>query len=495
MKTDLYIGRGDGIRFDGPFTVAQIDDMVRKDESVADKLSRKVMHPGMGEHWQDVNYDYLPRFDVDFQPEIEAILAARQTSPSTVFSGPNNSGKSLILKQLVKVLGHRACLLTCNRYSQIDVINTQQSHGSDERRQHHDQIVNQLESGHFHDDQNPRQLEQLIRGLTDDKQDRLFALAGELLGSKVQILRTDEARMRMSPWYVDIDGQSLKYASSGTRLLFMLLGHLLDDYYHVALLDEPELGLSPRIQGALARALYDKGIREKYFAQLKQVFVVTHSHLFLDHAALTNNFIVQKNGAVVSTRQVKSVAELHELQFRMLGNDLEHLYMPAAVVVVEGKSDTSYLARLFALHIPSRRISIAVAHGAGGAPDKVQTLSEGFGELQTSPYQPRIFVLLDSRQSTKRASLLRQGVHDNNIHTWTKNGIEWFYPRPHVAAAFKCTEADLVGVDFEADALTIGSITLSKAKLAEAVVARMTVEDVLDAEVTTFLDKVARSTT
>lgn len=495
MKADLYVGRGDGVHFDGPFTVAQIDDMVRKDESIADKLSRKVKHPGMGEYWQDVNYEYLPRFDIDFQPEIEALLATRHASPSTVFSGPNNSGKSLILKQMVATLGHRACLLTCNRYSQIDVINTQQASGSDERRQHHENIVNQLESGHFHDDQNPRQLEQLIRGLTDDKQDQLFVLAGELLGTTVQILRTDQARTRMSPWYVDIDGQSLKYASSGTRLLFTLLGHLLDDYYHVALLDEPELGLSPRIQGTLARALYDKGVREKYFPHLKQVFVVTHSHLFLDHTALPNNFIVQKSGAIVSTRQVRSVAELHELQFRMLGNNLEHLYMPAAVVVVEGKSDTSYLARLFALHVPIRRISIAVAHGAGGAPDKVQTLSEGFGELQTSPYQARIFVLLDSRQSTKRASLLRQGVLDNNIHTWTKNGIEWFYPKPHVAAAFKCTDAELVGVDLEADPITIGSITLSKAKLAEAVVARMTLEDELDAEVKTFLDKVTRSTT
>lgn len=495
MKADLYVGRGDGIHFDGPFTVVQIDDMVRKDESIVNKLSRKVKHPGMGEHWQDLNYDHLPRFDVAFQPEIEALLAERQASLSTVFSGPNNSGKSLILKQMVTTLGHRACLLTCNRYSQIDVINTQQTHGSDERRQHHDQIVNHLESGHFHDDQNPRQLEQLIRGLTDDKQDQLFALAGELLGANVQMLRTDQTRMRTSPWYVDIDGQSLKYASSGTRLLFMLLGHLLDDYYHAALLDEPELGLSPRIQGALARALYDQGMREKYFPHLKQVFVVTHSHLFLDHAALPNNFVVQKSGAVVSTRQVKSVAELHELQFRMLGNDLEHLYMPAAVVVVEGKTDTSYLARLFALHIPSRRISIAVAHGAGGVPDKVQTLSEGLGDLQTSPYQRRIFVLLDSRQSTKRARLLRQGVLDSNIHTWTKNGIEWFYPKPHVAAAFRCTEADLAGVDLEGDPLTIGSITLSKAKLAEAVVARMSLEDVLDAELVSFLDKVRRSTT
>ena len=169
MKADLYIGRGDGVRFDGPYTVAQIDEKVQQDASVADKLSRKVAHPGLGLHWEEVNFDQLLRFRVEFVPDIEALIALRRDCPSTVFSGPNNSGKSLILKQLASKLDHRACLLTCNRYSPIDVINTQPAHGSDERKQHHAMVVGQLESGHYHDDMNPRQLEQLIRGLTDDQ--------------------------------------------------------------------------------------------------------------------------------------------------------------------------------------------------------------------------------------------------------------------------------------------------------------------------------------
>ena len=91
----------------------------------------------MGLHWEEVSYDHLPRFNVEFDPEIEALIASRKDCPSTVFSGPNNSGKSLILKQMLSALNHRACLLTCNRYSPIDVINTQPAHGSDERKQHY----------------------------------------------------------------------------------------------------------------------------------------------------------------------------------------------------------------------------------------------------------------------------------------------------------------------------------------------------------------------
>ena len=493
MKADLYIGRSDGANFDGPYTVTQIDEKVRQDESVEDKLFRKVSHPGMGPSWQEVHYDHLPRFNVDFKPEIESLIASRENCPSTVFSGPNNSGKSLIIKGMASELGHRTCLLTCNRYSPIDVINTQPAHGSDERKQHYDMIMNQLESGQYHDDHNPRQLEQLIRGLTDAQQDSLLALAGEMLGSKIQMLRMDSTRERMSPWYVDIDGRSLKYASSGTRLLFMLLGHLFDDYFHVALVDEPEIGLSPKIQAALARALYNTEIRKKYFPHLQQVFVVTHSHLFLDREVLSNNYIVEKTGDVVTTRPVKTTAELHELQFRMLGNDLDHLYMPAAVVVVEGPCDT-FMSRLFTLHIPNRRLSMVVSHGDGRIPEKVQTLSEGFGNLATSPYRPRLFVVLDAMYNMKKSALERQGVLPDNIHVWTKNGIEWYYPKKHVAAAFKCSEVDLAGVDLGLERITVAATTYTKADLAKFVIPRVTLDDSLDAELTTFLDKVKTAT-
>ena len=492
MKAEWFVGLDNGIDFEGPLTLAQLDKKISSDESVEEKIFRMVREPGIGLTYDKVRYSSIPRFTIEFHPDIDALIASRQSKIATVFSGPNNSGKSLLLKHLFASLGPKSCLLTSNRFSPIDTINSRTSN-PDERRQVYDLFINHQQAGNYHDDLNPRQLEQLIAGLNNSKQDKLFEIAGQLLGSKI-LLQQTELNNKLSPWYVDIDGQSLKYASSGTRLLFTLLGNLLDEYFSVVLIDEPELGLSPRIQAVLAQALYDSDTRQKYFPHLKQVFVVTHSHLFLDRNVLSNNYIVEKTADVVSYRPVQSIAELHQLQFGMLGNDLDHLFMPAAVVVVEGPCDAAYLTRIFALHISNRRISIVVAHGDGGALAKVNTLAEGFGDIHSSPYRTRLFVVLDAMHSAKKSRLIGQGVLDNNIQVWRSNGIEYYYPKKRVAAAFKCDEAELQGADLGAEPVTIKSISMSKSDLAKTVVPQVTVDDPLDPEILEFLKKVKQAT-
>lgn len=492
MKVEWYIGLDNGNDFEGPLTLAQLDERINRDESVEQKIFRKVREPGIGFAYQKIRYSDIPRFPIEFRPDIDAIIASRQNKIATILSGPNNSGKSLLLKHFFASLGPKSCLLTCNRFSTIDVINSRTA-DPNERAQAYDSFIHHQQAGNYHDDLNLRQLEQLIAGLNNEKQDKLFEIAGQLLGSKISLQQTEKDN-RISPWYVDIDGQSLKYASSGTRLLFTLLGNLLDEYFPIVLIDEPELGLSPRIQAVLARALYDTDTRQKYFPHLKQVFVVTHSHLFLDRNVLSNNYIVEKAGDVVSCRSVQSIAELHQLQFGMLGNDLEHLFMPAAVVVVEGPCDTTYLARIFALHIPNRRISIVVAHGDGGALAKVNTLAEGFGDIHSSPYRPRLFVVLDAKHSAKKARLVGHGLLDDNIQVWRNNGIEYYYPKKRVAGAFRCDETELRGVDLGTEPVTIKSISMSKVDLANAVVPKVDVDDPLDPEISEFLEKVKQAT-
>lgn len=100
MKAEWFIGLDNGSDFDGPFTVHQIDQKVQLDESLEEKIFRKVREPGIGFQFEKFHYTDLPRFMVDFTPDIDTLIAYRRDRISTVFSGANNSGKSLLLKHL-----------------------------------------------------------------------------------------------------------------------------------------------------------------------------------------------------------------------------------------------------------------------------------------------------------------------------------------------------------------------------------------------------------
>ena len=135
-----------------------------------------------------------------------------------------------------------------------------------------------------------------------------------------------------------------------------------------------------------------------------------------------------------------------------------------------------------------------MAHGDGKALDKVKTLAEGFGELHSSPYRPRLFVVLDSKHSAKKSRFCDLGVQQDNIQVWKNNGIEYYYPKKHVATSFMCDEWELQGADLGAEPITVKSITMSKVELANRIVPKVTLEDQLDPEILEFLAKLKRAT-
>src|SRR3954470_23662595 len=47
-----------------------------------------------------ISYSSIARVNVEFAPEVEAFYASRQGKAMTVLAGPNNGGKTLLLKQL-----------------------------------------------------------------------------------------------------------------------------------------------------------------------------------------------------------------------------------------------------------------------------------------------------------------------------------------------------------------------------------------------------------
>ena len=490
QKNEWYYADEEKSEWVGPMTLGQLDGL-RESGTIEDytDVVNKQMLKQEGPQASGIRYAAIARINVDFTPSIEGFFEARKNHESTVLSGPNNSGKTLLLKQLFSLVGPTGYLLGCNRFSHVDVLNTREV-DKHQHRTHYDSFLHEFHTSRQNTENNRLNLQEVITSLNDTARSKLFSVAEELLGNSFSLKKTD-ADNTFSPYYVDVDGENLRYSSTGTRLVLLLLGVILDERFSTLLLDEPEIGLSPRIQLSLAKFLYDPDRRREFCPHLKQVFISTHSHLFLDINHLGNNFLISKAGNSVSISAATSPSDVHQLQFSMLGNELESLFLPSAIVVVEGDSDVTFLRKVFQTKISDRKVTVVAGGGDGGIQNKLNFLREAFGEIADSPYHDRLFVVLDKTHSLKKDRLVNQGVAANNIFVWSENGIEYFYPVSLLAEAFRCDVSDVALISLESDPIVHNGIRFTKRKLASFVTDRVESRNELPEEIEGLLASVS----
>lgn len=414
----------------------------------------------------------MKKHEIVFDPTIPRFNALRAGRPLTTIAGANNTGKSLVLKFLKQQLGKSAYLIGPNRFYHV-------YHFSSGLRDPNqlDQFENQFNQTFAQDQHNHEQnffdLNQIIIGLSNKQRSELFKLCGELLGCKLVMRRVAEDN-ELSPSYIDMDGQNLAVGSTGTRLLMTMLGICMDDRFSTILIDEPELGLSPKVQQALVSFLTDPIERSKYFPHLASVFVATHSHLFLNRTDIESNFVVSKQSEKVTISQIGSISEFHRLQFNLLGNSLEAIFLPSAILITEGKTDAEYIDRLMGTRFPHNKISVS---SSGGDPKRrIQGLKDAFGDLSRSPLRSRIFVVLDSvHQPGLVSDLTEMGVMAENIVVWNKNGIEYVYPNSIMCSVFNCSSERLAELNITGDIVSLNGIQRKKNELKAEVIGKLVI--------------------
>jgi hypothetical protein len=166
-------------------------DALRKNGTIQDYT--KVINLQMmrqGGMPQGIPFCLISRVNVDFGPTIEELRNAREGKPTTVLSGPNNCGKTLLLKQLFLNFGQGSYLIGCNRFSHIDVLNTRKIEDFEHRR-YYDNFSQQFYTTQQNTEQNELQLEQVLTGLKNNQREKLFALCTELLGNRFSLQRTE----------------------------------------------------------------------------------------------------------------------------------------------------------------------------------------------------------------------------------------------------------------------------------------------------------------
>lgn len=402
------------------------------------------------------------RGGVTFSPTLEAFAGSRAGKPVTVLSGGNNSGKSLVLKWLRHTMGRTAYMVGTNRFYHVYHFSSSIADPS-ELDNYENQFQQHFWNEQYNHEQNFIDLNRIVTGLTNDRRKKLFEVAGKLLGSSISMKRVVPDN-EYSHGYIDIDGQNLSVSSTGTRLLLTILGICMDERFKSILLDEPELGLSPRIQRALSDYLQDATSRAELFPHIKQIVIATHSQHFLHRGDLSSNFIVSKNDSTFTLEQVASVSDFHRLQFNLLGNSLEGLFLPSAIVIVEGDSDLQFLGKVLSIRFSGRNVVVVKADG--DPKKRFYSLRDTLGDIQRSPLRSRIFVVVDSvHNAGLKAELVGLGLIASNFVAWDANGIEYVYPPQIMARIFHCSEDQASQIAIDGDEVVVNGIRRRKREL------------------------------
>ena len=355
------------------------------------------------------------------------VLQRVRESEYSVLVGRNNCGKSFLLKHLTSKWGQSASYLGPARYQNFNILGYF-TPSKNRRSERWTQFNQQWTQQHQNIDNSPINLQQAIAELSDRQRETLVEIVRILLGVTLEIRHTVDDNS-MSQKYISVSGHNISFTSSGFRLITTLITSLLDSDYDTFLIDEPELGISPEAQGILADFLFDKDHRAKYFPHLKTLVLATHSTVFLDRRHINNNYSVEKHGDEITIRGLNSAAELNQVHFFLLGNRFETLYLPSAIILVEGKSDHLFIDRVLTLRLPDAQLSVIAANSDSRIKEVLGIARGILADIQRSPYRDRIFVVLDSVHSAGLPDqLVQMGLLRENIIEWPKNGIEHYYP-------------------------------------------------------------------
>lgn len=411
----------------------------------------------------------------------------RDDSRVSVLSGSNNTGKSLILKHLFERFGESAYYCGTNRYYEMEhfpVYNEEPNYKQNILKS----IRAQINEPRFNRDPIMMAFHDVFIRLKDDEREQVYSTCTDCLGETVQLDYVSPGNS-MSNSFLKIGDTPIAKCSSGSRMLVHLVSILFSKRFEYVIIDEPELGLTPRIQDAIQSLLFDN--TGKTFPHLKHIYIATHSHIFLNRNRVSDNYLVKRNKKTVLVKRLSKYQDFIDLQFNQLGNSFHQLQLPTGFVIVEGKTDGKYLKRLLQIKLPNNRINITAANSDGEVKNKLHSLLDVVGNINTSPYNSRIFVVVDGVHSpTLVSDLVKMGLDKESIIEWNLNGIEYYYPLSILKAIFMDEALISSDLNMDKDRISHNGIEKTKNELCDEVLNRLTGQEELPQEVEEFINRI-----
>lgn len=199
-------------------------------------------------------------------------------------------------------------------------------------------------------------------------------------------------------------------------------------------IDEAELHLHPTAQRNLKNALYELSLKGD------QVFINTHSSVFVaDELESQKIFKVEKNERQTSARPV-NLQDKHVVVYELLGGSPSDLLLPRNFLIVEGRSEESFLSEIIKrFYLDKSIIQIIFASGDINKQERsMEAINAAYVPLGvTSPvYKDRLVILCDKpkdkkREEDKKRFLLSNKHLESNSQYFELpfDALEKYYPK------------------------------------------------------------------
>lgn len=407
-------------------------------------------------------------YELSFNPPIQEIVQDGEKNKVAVFTGGNNSGKSAYLKMFIDKPGK--LYIGVNRFYSFHHLGLY-NFDPNEIHSWHSSMNNQRNSQYQNFEGSFFNAATAIVRLSNERRKVLFDTFEDLFGIAI-VVEAENPDNEFSQKYVSIGGDSLSVTSSGTRLFLGILAALMDDRFDTVAIDEPELGLSPSLQRQMSEIIIRGDRKSDLFPHSPNIVISTHSHLFLDRMIPKNNWIVSRIDKFISAKNVASISELHDIQFRLLGNDLGELFLPHVVIFVEGETDKLFIETYIKSILP--RLRYVVQDCGGNIAARLTYWAETMGDIQLSPYRSRVFAVSDSEvQAGLERACRRLKLPDEALVRWSQNGIEFLYPKDIMARIFKVQSVSNADIEMGDDDVTVAGMSYKKMDLCKMICAEL----------------------
>lgn len=396
-----------------------------------------------------------------------------------VIVGANNSGKSTFLREVIKTNNEDSYLVSVNRTS-LTGEGALDKNYTKNMSSYLAKLVQQ------EDDNQISQTQPLqdFFNLKDKEREPIISWYNKYFPNEITEEREDSDN-QASSMQLKINSHSITKQGSGMRATLEIFIKLLDPKIKILCIDEPEMGLEPKLQKYLFQAIKDRA------SEHKKIIVSTHSHHFIDTDEKYNNYVCYRNSS--DDICLKPVDDLKNVIFRLLGNTLSSFLLPENILIFEGPSDTTYLNKCLTL-LDKTQYGVHNSGGNGNVKYAINSITNflKFNEKNLPVYKNNTFVIVDNpRKDTIVLEWKRLLGADEKLLVLSKDAIEYYYPEYILKDIFSTTDnIDEIAKGYlSKNPNSYNGITISKTKLATAVCEKIKTEDLNDDtnELFTFL--------